>query len=746
MGALAAKAESVSGVVYDAESHAPVPQVAIELLDTPFYTISDEDGRFDLAYETPGHHRLLAHRIGYAQALQSIDLTHPPSTPLSLTLVPTILQLNEGIIVTAQRAETPTFEVPAAINLISAAQLERKALRSTPEALSNVNGVWMQKTNHGGGSPIIRGLTGNQTLLMVDGVRLNNTTYRYGPNQYLNTVAPLSLERVEVIRGSGSVLHGSDALGGVVNLITRTPRFSAGGSRVDGTSWLRWMSSAMDRSGRVEVDLATSRVALLAGFDLRRFGDLHAGGDLGIEAPSGYDEFSGDAKARFRLAPHQLLTLAYQHVDQRDVPRYDQVAQRGYARYSFDPQIRQLAYARFESFHDHPWMKQVRLTASWHHSIEERATQRDDDPARKNERDEVASWGLHLETQARPLPAWLSIYGVDLYHDLVASEAHVSDLTSGTRQVRGLYPDGATSSNLAAYCQHTLNAGRWDISWGARGNVVSIAAEDTTFGAVQISPWAIVGNLSAMYSVRPEQRFFASLATGFRAPNVNDLSSFGSFDYGIEVPSAELDAEHTRTIEAGYKVRSDGFKASVSAYTTTLFDLIARVESTYLGADSLDGEKVYTKANVTEARILGSELELEVRIAESAVLFGQLAYTHGEETSDGIPLRRIPPLCGAVGTRWAPPRSTGWLQTDFNFAGDQTRLSRGDIGDHRIPDGGTPGWAIANLSGGYDFGPALITGGLQNIFDEAYRIHGSGIDGYGRSAWLTLQVPFGHRN
>ena len=195
---------------------------------------------------------------------------------------------------------------------------------------------------------------------MVDGIRLSNSTFRYGPNQYLATVAPHSIERVEVVRGSGSTLYGSDAIGGVVNVLSRGPRFTGGKTAASARVLLRGMTDAMDRTARAEGEVAGERWALYAGADVRSFGDLVAGGDLGTAAPSGYDERSADAKALVRASSSTVLTLAYQSLRQSDVPRWDQVAQRGYLRYGFDPQERQLAYARSQTFFSHRWLRQSR--------------------------------------------------------------------------------------------------------------------------------------------------------------------------------------------------------------------------------------------------------------------------------------------------------------------------------------------------------------------------------------------------
>lgn len=205
-----------------------------------------------------------------------------------------IKQLNE-VVVTSTRSEKTVFQTPALIYAIGQHEIKTSQGRTTPELLMNQMGVFVQKTTHGAGSPFVRGLTGNQTLLLIDDIRLNNSTFRYGPNQYLNTIDAFTLGRAEVLLGTGSVQYGSDALGGTIQLFTTNPQFNTGfGGRVLG----RWVSAGMEQSGRVEARYGGAKVAVQAGFTNRRFGDLLGGKNTGFQSPSGYKEQDFDLKAK----------------------------------------------------------------------------------------------------------------------------------------------------------------------------------------------------------------------------------------------------------------------------------------------------------------------------------------------------------------------------------------------------------------------------------------------------------------
>ncbi len=334
------------------------------------------------------------------------------------------------------------------------------------------------------------------------------------------------------------------------------------------------------------------------------------------------------------------------------------------------------------------------------------------------------------------------VSGLDIYYDRVGSQASLHDTSSGSEtQSRGLYPDGSTASSLAFFSQSTFSFDSWDFTVGGRFNAFKVTAEDELFGDLHIDPKALVGNLTVLYKLHPSHHLVGSFHTGFRAPNINDLSSFGSFDFGIEVPSSDLSPERSRTFEVGHKSRTQRFSSSLAFYRTRLFDLITRVESSYQGNPIYDGERVYKKENVAEAHIYGVETDFEAALTSQTAVFGSLVYTHGHNESQDEPMRRIPPLFGRLGLRYEG-RSGLWSELEWRFATQQDRLSSGDVADHRIPPGGTPGWNLLNLRLGYPFPWLTLNGGIQNLLNEGYRIHGSGVDGYGRSGWIALRLRF----
>lgn len=738
-----AEAASVTGRVVDLTSGRPIGGVRVEVVDTTLATTTNEAGAFTLDDVPAEPLRIRASADGYEIETAALG-TGRPDQPLELGLRPRAIRFSDAVVVAASRAEAHPTEVPRSVTVLTATDLTRAFARTTPEALMDLPGVLVQKTNHGGGSPYLRGLVGNQVLVLVDGVRLNNSTFRYGPNQYLATVDVGQIERLEVVRGSGSVLFGSDALGGVINIVTKRPVFSGhGGLSIGGGGTTRFVSDGMERSGRFELAASGTRAAVLGGISLRDYGDLHAGGTLGVEAPSAYTELNADLKAVVRVTPRNLLTIAAQNVYQDDVPRFDQVAQRGFSRYSFDPQERRLGYAQWQALPAGGWVQSVTSTVSFHQSVERRDRQQRGSPTRILEQDIVRTAGASVEMRTAPRGGWSMVSGADVTRDTIGSWRRDTDETTGlTRSRRGLYPDGATAWSAAAFAQGTWKLPRTTVEAGLRFSQYAVRADDALFGRLEIRPRAWVGSIGVLQELAGGVGMFGSVSQAFRAPNVDDMSTLGSFDFGIEVPSTALKPERSLAVEGGVRVRRSAADGSIALYRMGLSDLIDRVRSTFDGLDMLEGQQVYRRANVGQAHVVGVESEGEWRPASRLGVFGHLTYTYGRQTTADQPMRRIPPLHGLAGVR-VPRLGRAWLEGTARFAATQDRLSSGDRDDYRIPAGGTPGWVVVSVSSGMPIGRLLhLAGGVHNLLNEAYRVHGSGIDGYGRAAWIGTDIRF----
>jgi len=727
---------TLSGKITSSATQVPMSGATVLIDNGGRGTTTDAKGRYRLVLDKPGTYRVRFSSVGFASDVRTVQVDDS-LTIVNVSLQPALIQLNDQVVVTAQRYETPSFERPEALTVISSRDLARNALRSTPEVLEGQSGVFIQKTNHGGGSPFVRGLTGQQTLLLVDGIRLNNATFRSGPNQYLNTIDPFLLDRVEIARGSGSVQYGSDALGGTINVLTSTPDFSDSPG-FHGSILGKLTSGGMEKSGRIAVGASGPKAAVQGGFSYRNFGDLVGGKGIGKQIPTGYDQYSFDLKSLFQISSNLRLTLSLQHLRQENVPVFHKVQLENFVLNRFEPQTRSLAYARLEGRVNGKWLTAWQITPLVSQTEEGRQSRKRTAERTLLEKDEIGTYGLLASFRSEPTRFWTIQTGAEWYYDRVKSQKQeVEPIWSSAAPQpiqRGLYPDKATMSNLAFYILHSVRVRKWTLTAGGRFNTFAITIPDKNLGNSTLTPSAWVGNAGVSYALVTALKIIANANTSFRAPNIDDLGTLGIVDFRFEIPNATLKPERGFNKEVGVKLKTSTFSASAFAYHNQLTDLIGRVKTDEIR----QGYPVYLKENISEAFIRGLEADAEWQLVNKWLLMGYVNYTYGQNLSGNEPYRRIPPLNGKVALRYQP-HATTWARLELYTAAKQDRLAQGDRDDNRIPDGGTPGWKVVNASAGYQIGKIRLSAELQNIFNEAYRTHGSGVSGVGRSLWLMAR-------
>lgn len=644
------------------------------------------------------------------------------------------------VTLTATRKSTELLSVPYSVSIVNKRQIDAFQYRTTPETLIGTTGIFIQKTNHGGGSPFVRGLTGNQTLYLIDGIRLNNSTYRYGPNQYFNTIDAGMISSIEVARGTGSVQYGSDALGGVVQVLTKEPVFKSDKS-LHATIRAKAATQDMEYSGRATAEYSSQKLAIVAGYSNKEFGDLVGGDTTGRQSPSGYQEQSYDIKLKYKMTDQVILTLAHQWLRQKEVPLYHKVKLENFAYYSFDPQQRQLSYAKLEIAGKNKWLDKVTFIGSLQKSLEQREYQKNGNTYKFIEEDKVKTWGSILDVFSRFSKKWTANTGVEYYHDLVNSVKQQITITNNQKLTqRGLYPNAATSGNFSLYSLHHLTVGKFEIESGLRYNSVAIRITDTVttalkMGDIRVNPASFVTNLALLYHIDQRQQVYSSFSTGYRTPNIDDLGSLGLVDFRYEVPAFNLKPEKTYNTEIGYRFTNKKIQASVAFFYMHLTNLITRVQ---VPGQQVGGYNVYTKENSQESYIKGAEITCNYRITNSLTVKSNATYLYGQNISANEPMRRIPPFNGRLLLDYK--RQKWSVSGEYLFAGEQSRLAKGDKDDNRIPPGGTPGWNVLNFYGTYSVNSWSFNLAFQNVFNTDYRIHGSGINGVGRSASLAVQI------
>ncbi|MBI5837179.1 MAG: TonB-dependent receptor [Candidatus Eisenbacteria bacterium] len=693
-----------------------------------------------------------AARPGFAQDADSV------SDLMQLSLE----QLTRVTVVSAARHAQRRIDSPRSVSVITSEDLRRGNFRTVPEALVGLAGVLVQETNYGGGSPVIRGLIGNQVLILVDGVRMNNGFYRLGPNQYLNTIDIAQVERIEVIHGTGSTLYGSDALGGIVNILTRDAH--PGGSSAAVRSGSRVRAATADRSlgGRLEFSSTSASLGVVGGIGARSFGDLRAGSLVGRQAHTGYHELDGDLKLEAALAPRARATAALQYVRQSDLPRTDMVAPRGdHIRYDWSPEERILGYLHLGATRPWAFADTLSLRLSYHVQGEQVERVLASAPTvTRHYLDRVKTWGLAVQASSRIGAHQLFTYGSEAYRDrITSSRTDHDDVTGAGQSKRGTVLDQSSYRTVAVYVQDELQVSEaLHVTLGLRQSWIDLDAYDSSAApdsrSINLDPSALTGSVHALYRISHNVHLVGGVGQGFRAPSLNDGTVVGTFGGGYEVPSPRLQPEHSVDYEVGIKAQRGGFAGTLFYYLSDIHDLIERRPTTQNGLPFLDsngngvqdpGEPlVFDRQNQGRARVHGIEAKLEVLLRHDVSGYANLGWTRGSDPQTDEPMRRIPPVMGAAGLKWLPSR-TAWAELYSLFGGTQARLAPGDLTDPRMSPHGTPGYVTLNVRGGMDLGRAgRLTLGLENLLDKTYRYHGSGMDAPGFNVVLGYGVSLAH--
>ena len=673
------------------------------------------------------------------------------------------------IVVSATLRKADRFDVPGSTSVVGADEIGLvRARRTLTDALLDLPSTMVQKTAYGQASPFVRGFTGYQTVMLVDGVRLNNSVFRSGPNQYWATVDPFTVERLEVVRGASSVLHGSDAVGGAVNAVARRRRTFEPGGHATARIHTRWASAEHSRTVRTEVRANQGDVGVLAGATYRSYGDLDAGGSTRRQPETGYRDTDGDLRLDWLQGDDTVWTFAVQHVDQDDVPRTHKTVHAvpfrgsdvgGELRRELS-QTRDLAYLRMDTEGlDSPLADRLVATVSWHRQREKRV--RDRDTVRTDVQGiDVRTLGLRAQLE-RDTPAGDWTYGFEVWHDDV--ESFRNDYRNGVldlARVQGAVADDATYDTLAAFVQNEFDAGPARVTAGARltharadaGRVdnpeVGGADPATPGNVIDVDgSWTnLVGSLRATHPLGEDWLLFGGVSQAFRAPNLSDLTRLDATS-GFENPSPGLDPEEFVSFEIGARTRQDGWSFQAAFWHTHIDDLIVASPTGRV----VGGTPEVRKDNVGDGWVHGVELEGTVELGEGWTLSGAATWMDGEvdqldPASNKVrrPASRLMPLTGTATLAWRTPSGAWQAWASGRAATRQDELSLKDETDtSRIPEGGTPRYAVLNVGASARLSEfARLSAVLENVFGANYRIHGSGVNEPGRNLVLALDLEF----
>jgi TonB-dependent heme/hemoglobin receptor len=662
-----------------------------------------------------------------------------------------VVDTMDDVVVTASRIEESVFEAPQAVSTVSRKVIIERNYRTTPEALVYEPGVMVQKTAYGQGSPFIRGLTGKYVLILVDGVRLNNSTFRFGPNQYLSTIDPETIDRIEVVRGPGSVLYGSDAFGGVINIITRKRHDFEQASNHQGGVNLVYGSADNEHTIRADGEGNLDSFGYWLGGGYRDFDDLEGGGDIGTQPYTGYNEYFANATLTYQPEKQRRLDFISQFTSQNDVPRTDKFINSDESQV-FDPQARGFLSLQWDDNYKSSLTDRLQASASYQLSHEALERQKFNSTTVKNYDDRVHTLSLLLQADKALGYRNLLTYGFEFYYDYVES-TRVDTVNGVSAETRGNFPDGSEYYMGGLYLQDIYDISDTStITAGIRYSAARAKATLQDFGELDETYNDVTASLRWSGQVREDVRIFAGIAQGFRAPNLDDLVVLKSTNEGEDVPSPDLDSEQSINYELGTKLNGSQWQGTLVGFYSDYTNLIDRRPGTYNGLDFIDDngngvqdpgeDNVVQKFNVGDAYTYGVEIDGNVLLGTDYSIFGNASWMYGQNETDDEPLSRIPPPRIVLGLRWEKPGSPWWLEPLAEYTGEQDRLSSRDESDPRIPEGCTPSYALLNVLGGWGGRNQRVDVAFNNITDEEYKVHGSGVYGPGREIKISYRLYF----
>ena len=657
------------------------------------------------------------------------------------------------------RTEQSLFEMPQLGTLVDRDTLDERMSNNMFRALQNEVGVTLQQTGSGQLSPFIRGLTGQQILILVDGIRLNNSVLRAGPNQYASTIDPGMIERIEIVRGAQSVLWGSDALGGAINIVTRGADPLRGDySRV---SFQQFVGSADASSySRGNVEGWVGGTGVFAGGSYLNTNDLDIGGGRGRQPATGYDQYAGDIKFSRMVSDTSLLTVALQHFEQNHLARSDRFlpfvlgpAPSGSSATQrptfFDPQQRDLAYIRLHGVTDLDNCFYDAYSATVSYSLTKEGSTVDryssNAAAALPTRREIGEFtddmiGVNLAASKDLNELGKATYGADyFYEDINSHRVRINDPTLPGAMPTATdpqYPDDSLADRFGLFLNWDGQlTERLSANAGVRYENLNLSATPNfdTVGLVHFDrtyqDW--IGSIGLSYEVMEELRLVGGMYEGFRAPTIDDLTANKTAIQNVQtVPrlgDLNIQPEHTRTYEIGFKHDSDRVRFQVYEWWTDFSSVIGRE---FVGTDQFLANQ--------QAYLNGTEAYGEYLFNPYWSLYGNFAYTYGQNLDTNEPFSRISPTQGIVGLRW---RDDDLRRSYFDIytwlVRRQDRYASANLGDVRFIPGGTPGYATLNLRTGTTLGQNQqhhVSLSLENITDKYYRVLGSGVDGAGFNA------------
>lgn len=694
----------------------------------------------------------------------------------------------DEIIISTQRFAKPKKKITQQIESISKKEIEFQNFQTTADVLEKSGTLAVQKSQQGGGSPVIRGFEASRILLLVDGIRMNNLIYRAGHLQSIITVDKNMLENVDVLFGPSSTLYGSDAMGGALYLQTKNAQLLSENKKFSGNFLTNYSSVNKGKSAHFDVNFAGNKWASLTSFSYNDYDDLKMGkhknghndffgerpfyvetingvdkqvanDDKYVQKFSGYTQYDFMQKIVYQQNSTTKHNLNLQYSTSTDIPRYDRltdVNSKGNLKsavWNYGPQKRLLSAYKLEKKNAF-LNSDMNLTASYQNIEESRITRNFGNPNQSTRTEKVSVFGINSDFKTK-IGNGDFIYGADAYYDDLNSSGIKKNINTGVETITdSRYPDGKNNTfraeGFALYSNEINQTTSFNAS--ARAGYTSLNSEiennffDLPYTKVEQDNFTYSGAVGIVKNASKNTKLVFNLASGFRVPNIDDLSKiFESTPGVLIVPNNDLKPERSLTADFGITFwEGKRFLLENTFFYTRLYDAIVTAPFTLNGQSSIDYEGqnsvIYASQNQGTGNIVGISTALKAYIVKSVLFYGTFNYTYGRVQNDmGIyPMDHIAPIYGKTGFKYESRRTNLDLYLLYNGPKDLANYSpSGEDNLQYAPKNGMPSWQTFNLKASFAVVDNLtVFSGIENMLDTQYRTFASGINSGGRNIYL----------
>ncbi len=766
--------------ILDVETLEPVVNAVIVNSDQSRTSLSDIDGNCDLSIFQEAE-RLSIRHLSYLtkNGLKESFLKREAKVYLSLKRE----QLDE-VVMSISKWEQQKKDIPQKILSISAQSIAFTNPQTAADLLTNSGQIFVQKSQLGGGSPMIRGFATNRLLLSVDGVRMNNAIFRGGNIQNVISIDPFTIQSTEIIFGPGSVIYGSDAIGGVMNFLSKKPTFSLVDSLlISGNMAYRFASANNENTGHFDINFGGKKWAFLTSASFSAFEDLKMGKhgpdsylrenyasringidvllpneDPLVQVPTGYNQINFMQKIAFKPNTNWAYDLGLFYSGTTDFSRYDRLIRPNEddtglrsAEWFYGPQKWFMTNLQINHNGRGKFYDGLKITSAYQNFKESRNDRSFDDPIRYTTEENVDAFSFNLDFENRKIGKLRLYYGTEYLFNKVGSKGTQQNIeTEVSEGYASRYPNGSTWQSLAAYVNGELKS-RPNFTWlgGLRYSHVWVDATfdktyfDFPFDDADLKNGALTGSLGFSWLPRADLQFTLNGSTGFRAPNIDDIGKiFDSEPGSVVVPNPKLKPEYAYNIELGIRKNfNDIVVLKAATYYTYLSDALVRRDYQYNGVSEIFYNGVLSNVqaiqNASEAYVYGFEFGFEAFLNEQFSLLSNVTLTKGtevDETGVASPARHAAPTFGDFHIIWRKQRFKTDLFLNYNGEISFNDLALSEISKAYIyakdSNGNpySPSWYTLNLRSQFQLSNALrFTLTIENFTNQRYRPYSSGL-------------------